>query len=645
MKVCLISSEHSPWGGIGNSVRRLASLLAQRHEVTVIYTSGPEGRSPVAASAGVREIVAEPSEEVRRTACACEDHLRSVAALEAIERAYGDGAPDFIEFCDFRGHGLVTLQARRAGHQMLRDTLIGLRLCGSSELVSLHDGTLNQPVMRLVADIEREQLRLADVLLWPGGDILGVYRRYYSDLRLPEPVCIRRPLDVPADPPAAAPRPSGEPLRLLYVGRLQRLKGVFDLAEAVQGLVSDEWELTMIGADTPTAALGQSAQLTIEAIVGDDPRVTIQPPLPHDELRQRWAEYDVVVVPSRFEVWCNVALEAMRAGVPVLATPVGGLAEVVEPGVNGWRTDSLGSGSIRRALDGLLEDRGEVERMRSSGAVFERLRSLVDPEQVVAAYDRLLEGAPRRQRPTARPQQEPSVTGIVPYYKASEYVEEAVASLLAQTHRNLDVVIVNDGSFSEDDAVLDRLAEDPRVSVANQLNRGESSARNLAIRLAGGDYLAMLDSDNLYEPEFVARALELLVRDPNLAYVTCWLRYIASDGSPLAAAGTYAALGNSVISSDSDNWDGDTIAVFPRRVFGAEGFRYQETAPLHADWELYRQLRRRGRFGAVIPERLARYRVHSDSVTKSHDSVSHERAHDEEVSRRKLDDVCWTAKT
>lgn len=644
MKVCLASSEQSSWGGIGNSVRRLAGLLAQRHEVTVIYSCGLEGRSPVAMQPGVREIVAEPSEEVRRTACACEDHLRSAAALEAIERAYGDGAPDFVEFCDFRGHGLVTLQARRAGHPLLRDTLIGVRLCGSSELVSLHDGMLNQPVMRLVADIEREQLRLADALLWPGGDILDLYRRYYSGLRLPEPVRVRRPLDLPADSPALPRRRPDEPLRLLYVGRLQRLKGVFDLAEAVQGLESDEWELTMIGADTPTAALGQSAQMTIETIVGDDPRVTIEPPLSHGDLQLRWAEYDVVVVPSRFEVWCNVALEAMRAGVPVLATPVGGLVEMVEPGVNGWRTDGLGSGSIRRALDGLLEDRGEVERVRSSGAVFERLRSLVDPEQVLAAYDRLLE-APRWRPPTARPQREPSVTGIVPYYKASEYVEEAVASLLAQTHRNLDVMIVNDGSFSGEDAILDRLAEDPRVSVATQLNRGESSARNLAIRLAGGEYLAMLDSDNRYEPEFVARALELLVRDPDLAYVTCWMRYIASDGSPLAAAGTYAALGNSVVSGDSDNWDGDAIAVFPRRVFGAEGFRYQETAALHADWELYRQLRRRGRFGAVIPERLARYRVRSDSVTKSHDSVTHERAHDEEVSRRKLDDVRWTAET
>lgn len=645
MRLCLVSSEHSPWGGIAHSIRRLASLLASHHEVTVIYSGGGNGSSPVSEGHRVQEITAEPHGLIEQTAFSCEEHQRSGAVLEAIERAYeGTRGPDYIEFCDFRGHGLVTLQARRAGHPLLRGALIAVKACGSSELLCQHDGTLNQPTMRLVADLEREQFRLADRLLWPGGDTLELYRRYYSDLGLPEAVRIRRPLEIPNTPTVPKPRDPAEPLRLLYVGRLQRLKGALDLAEGCQGLPVDDWTLTMIGADTPTGPMGLSVQMTIESMWAEDPRVQIDPPLPHEQLQSRWQSYDLLLLPSRFEVWGNVGLEAMRAGLPILATPVGGPAELVDPGVTGWQTDDLGPDSIRRSLAGLLENREEIESVRSSGAIFERFLQLADPDEILASYDRLLGAVPRKpvSRSSPRPP-EPLVTGLIPYHGSAAYVEEAVESLLVQTHANLEVLVVNDGSFEHDDGVLVRLAENPRVSVVTQLNHGEASARNLGVALARGDFIAMLDADNRYEPEFVERALQLLLREPDLAYVTCWLRYIAPDGSPLKEIQAYAPLGNSVLSQETDNWDGDATAVLPRSVFAELGYRYEPQSALHADWELYRRLRQDGRFGAVIPEPLTKYRVHPASLTKSHDDAQHAWAHSEELTRRAMHAVRWTA--
>ncbi|HEX6601216.1 MAG TPA: glycosyltransferase, partial [Solirubrobacterales bacterium] len=440
-------------------------------------------------------------------------------------------------------------------------------------------------------------------------------------------------------PPELPPPDRSRPLRILYAGRLQRLKGVIDLVEACMRLPQDEWELTLIGADTATAPMGQSVRLTIEAMCGGDPRVRIEDALPREELQRRWAEHDLLVVPSTFEVCANVALEAMRAGLPVLATPVGGQTAFVEDGVNGWLTDDIGVEAIARVLQRLLEDRAEVERVRGSGVVFESFLRFTDPEAVLAAYEQLIEEA-SRETPVVAVAEEPLVSAVIPYYRAPLYVEEAVGSLLAQTHRNLEVVIVNDGSFDPEDAILDQLGCDPRVRVVHQLNTGDASARSLGVGFAKGEYLIMFDSDNVLEPEFVARALEMLQADPELAYVTCWLLFVGPDGEELDGRG-YAPLGNRVLRSEGENWDGDTIALFPRRILTGLEPTFARDAAMHADWLLYRRLRERGEYGAVIPELLARYRVHPNSLLRQHDEQLHRLNWAEARDWRRLEETRW----
>jgi glycosyltransferase involved in cell wall biosynthesis len=623
LKICIVSAEHSPYGGIGNALRRQAQLLSEHHQVTLIERP-------------------EPSEALARMSFAGEDHLRSAAVLEAIEAAYagGDG-PDLVEVCDYRALGLVPLQARAAGHPLLRHTAVAVQASSTAELLALHDGSSMLPGEQRVAELEREQFRLADRFFWPGGDVLDLYRRFYGDAELPLPVRVGRPFSTPLQPPRVPAGAVGGPLRILYVGRLQRLKGVLDLVEACLGLAEDDWELTLIGADTETAAMGQSMRLTIEAMCEGDPRVTIEDPLPHDELQRRFVDYDLLVSASTLEICANVVLEAMRAGLPVLATPVGAQTEVIEHGVSGWLAEDVGPVALRSALARLLAERGEVERLRVSGDVFAAFARFTDPAPLLAAYQALGETARAKSPSAAVAAREPSVTAVLPYYRAHPYVEEAVASILGQTHRNLDVVIVNDGSFEPQDAVLDVLAAEPRVQVVNQLNRGDLAARNLGLRLARGEYLLMFDADNVLEPDFVARALAMFGERPELAYITCWLRFVNPDGEELAGGG-YAPLGNRVLSSEEENWDGDTSALLPRRVLDLLQPPLAENGPMQGDWLLYRRLRALGEYGAVIPERLVRYRVLPQSLLREHDEQVHARTWGEGKAWRRLAEVRWT---
>lgn len=594
MRICLLAPGPAA-PAVNAAVSSLAALLGSRHEVELI------------------EPPAERSPEVETFVFAGEDHRDSAALLEEMRRRYRGAGPDYLEICDGAPLGLVPLQARQGGDPLLARTLVGVRAWPSHELRCLHDRTLSQPDNLLRADIERAQFRLADLMLWPGGDVLELYCRYYGDagVPLPEPLLARPPAVAPLSAPPPDRAATG-PLRILYLGPLERRLGVFDLVEAVVGLPVDEWELTLAGPDTSTATMGQSARLTIAAIAAGDPRIGFAE-APALEL----ADHDLVVAPARVEAWSEAAARASAAGLPVLATAVGGLVEQVEDGVTGWLVEGIGTEPLRDALGALVAEPERVRALAGAATIRARAERLADPAASLSPYEAIAERVGRRPVRPAAPAT-PLVTGIVPYYGAAPFVADAVGSLLAQTHIRLEVLIVNDGSFAPEDQVLERLAADPRVTVVTQPNSGEASARNLGAALARGEYLIMLDADNLLEPRFAQRALAAYARDPELAYVTCWLRMVDEAGVPLEPSYGYAALGNGVQRDDRRNWDGDTLAMLPRRLFTELSYGYGPGGSMHSDWELYRWLRQEGRHGLVLPECLARYRVRGSSLLRGH---------------------------
>jgi glycosyltransferase involved in cell wall biosynthesis len=638
MRVCLIAPAPSDAGSPGHSPRLLADLLSRRHEVTLIHSGYTDEPPQPAPAAGFREVYATLPEELAPLKFACEDHRHSAAAMETLRRLYDDGGPDYLEVCDFRAHGLVALQARRAGDPLLAQTLVGVRISPSTELRNLHDGLLRQPANARLADLEREQLRLADRLLWSGGDCLDLYRRYYGELELPLGARIRPPVELPPEPIAAAGGDGGAPLRLLFVGELRRSTGALDLVEACQLLPPGSWSLTLVGRDTRTAPIGQSVRKTATEISGEHCDLVFEEE-PADQLpTAQLAAADLLVVPARLEASSAVALAAMAAGVPVLATPVGDLVETIGDG--GFAAADVGATALGRALARLEADRTELERLRASGAPRRRAQELADPEPTLDAYGELLAQRPNPAATSVAEQ--PLVTGIVPYFRAHDYVAEAVSSLLEQTYPRVEVLIVNDGSFEPADAVLEELAADPRVRVVTQVNRGEGTARTLGARVAAGEYVVMLDADNVLEPSFVERTLAVLRRDPDLAYATCWLRMIGADGRDTSIHPGFAPLGNSVLSEDSENWDGDTLALLPRRVFTELDFEFHPEGSMHSDWQLYRSMRRRGAYGAVIPERLARYRVREDSLIRAHTQELQDRSWRESGEQMALAETRWT---
>ncbi len=658
MRVVLVSREVYPLGGggIGQFVTAAARLLSQIAEVTVLTTSIFEETYEQLRAAGdqrlpgpgVRmEFVAEPTVE-EASGWYHVMHSYGHRVLERLKELFPTGGPDLIEFPDFLGEAFVTLQAAEALDPFLAGTKVCVRIHTTAEICEVLDGFLKPDFgSRAMHEMERFSLARADHLIWQGGDVLETYRRFYGARSLAPAVCIRYPYHgAVADPAEDRQFRAGRPLRLLYAGRLERRKGVHNLVQAVGGMERGDFHLTLHGADTPTAPLGVSMREQLELTIADDPRITLGPSLDRSALAQAIRSHDAVVVPSLWECWPYAALEPMYLNRPVLATPVGGLTALVASGRSGWLAAGTDAVALEEALEHLLGQIEALEEMVRTGGPCVHARGLSDDQEILDSYRALVDDPPRSDHHRFRPADDhtvPLVSAILPYYRAWEYVAEAVDSLLAQTYPRIEVVLVNDGSLEETDWVVAELAARAPVVVVTQMNQGLGAARNFGIQQSRGRYVFPLDADNIAEPEFVARCVEILELRREVAYVTSWSRYIEADGTPREGQALgYQPLGNQAIVLSEDNVAGDAAALLRRRLFDV-GFRYSEELTSYEDWHLYRELGRAGHFGVVIPERLLRYRVRGDSMQAELAQPNRARLQGEIDALMRENELRWTS--
>jgi len=118
------------------------------------------------------------------------------------------------------------------------------------------------------------------------------------------------------------------------------------------------------------------------------------------------------------------------------------------------------------------------------------------------------------------------VTGV---YNGMPYLPQAVESVLGQTLEDLEYIIVNDGSTDGTRAYLDSLS-DPRVRVVHQENRGFAGSRNAGIALCRGEFVAIMDADDVSLPHRLERQVEFLRSRPEVAAVGSQARYLGPTG-------------------------------------------------------------------------------------------------------------------
>ena len=123
------------------------------------------------------------------------------------------------------------------------------------------------------------------------------------------------------------------------------------------------------------------------------------------------------------------------------------------------------------------------------------------------------------------------ISVIMPAYNTDKYIKASIESVLRQTYADFELIIVDDGSTDQTGAILAEYQEkDKRIHVVHQKNQGVSAARNRGIELAQGEYISFLDSDDLWEPEFL-HTLEQAIRDCKGNFVYSQPDMISPDGT------------------------------------------------------------------------------------------------------------------
>lgn len=272
-------------------------------------------------------------------------------------------------------------------------------------------------------------------------------------------------------------------------------------------------------------------------------------------------------------------------------------------------------GEVRKKLRGLM---GKIRRLPRW--CMRKARTTVAPllpgrlKRLIKQIYRKLRRIIQRPSPLAAPTEwvpssawrsrYPLLTVVIPYYNLGSTIDDALDSLVGQTYRNFEVVIVNDGSTDpmsiEKIQGVEQHYSALRLQVIHKKNQGVAEARNTGIKKAHGKYIVCLDADDILEPTYLEKCLIVLEAHPDVSLATAHQQMFGVvqelyKKSPYDPLNLYHD--NMVL----------TAAVFRKHAWEVAGGFMPGIG--YEDWELWLRFAEHGFWGRLIPEALFRYRT------------------------------------
>jgi len=207
---------------------------------------------------------------------------------------------------------------------------------------------------------------------------------------------------------------------------------------------------------------------------------------------------------------------------------------------------------------------------------------------------------------------------MMPAYNAEKYIGQAIESVLGQSYADWELIIVDDGSTDCTAEIASRYF-DPRIRLVHQANGGEASARNTALRIMRGEFLAFLDADDLFLPHHLKSGIEFLSRHDHLSGVY-------SDGYYMDHAENRL---QTLSSRRRGPFEGDLFdeVVYASDVFGPpvcvllrtdliheHSLKYDDNIVIGPDWDFFTQYAALAKFG-YVDQKTCLYRLHTDNIS------------------------------
>ena len=212
------------------------------------------------------------------------------------------------------------------------------------------------------------------------------------------------------------------------------------------------------------------------------------------------------------------------------------------------------------------------------------------------------------------------VSVIIPCFNQARFLKDAIRSVLAQTHSEVEIIVVNDGSTDDTETVALEFLADPRCKYVYQENHGLPAARNRGISESRGVYLNFLDADDWLEPTKIEEQASVLDDCPEIAWVYCDIvaEYEESQtGNPLSVGEARKVLSGDLFGSllVSGYFPPHTVMI-RRSVLDKVG-SFDPDLGGHADYDLWLRVAGSGHRAYYLDKELAHYRVHSNNMSKN----------------------------
>ena len=627
--ICFVTEEISPGtpGGIGRLLQQTVAALERVEWPAVILFGGSaealatfRGYAtralPRTTCLSVDELLADPaaSDDLPQWAFHFPAYHRSYRTALALRRVATELPLAGIELPDYGGVGYVALKWRRLWGEELSGLPMWVRLHGPDEIWRAADGRDDGRIeTQQLHSMERYCLRHADGWVGPSAATVEWLGAYYG---IERPSWHQPPPYDHIGEPGVHPRrlDSTLPVRLLFYGKLQRLKGADVLVEAAVALARrrpERIEVDLVGPGPGASWRCASYRDELHAAIPEDlaERFRFHGAIDPVRLPELARQCTLAVVPSRVETFCLAAHELHWIGIPLVLADLPAFRPYFRDGVN-CRTFDGSAVDLERVLEDIL----------STAAPFDGWTAAepTDAPAPASLYARVLAECRPPPRPsTARGGR---VSVIVPFHEMQDYVDATLASIQSSTYADWEIVLVDDGSRSEAArrkvaGLRERFAGDDRVRILATPNGGLGSARNHGIACASGRYVLPLDSDDLVHPEYLRLAVTALEADPGLHAVSCFVGWFADGQAPSDVCDyviPYDLLSPAVY---LENRAGVAASVFRREVF--ERHHYDPSLFSFEDWDLWWQLAEAGARVETLPRLLFHYRRRRTSMVNT----------------------------
>jgi glycosyltransferase involved in cell wall biosynthesis len=199
----------------------------------------------------------------------------------------------------------------------------------------------------------------------------------------------------------------------------------------------------------------------------------------------------------------------------------------------------------------------------------------------------------------------PMVSVVITCFNYGEYLAEAINSAIGQSYRPLEVIVVNDGSTDDTEAVAMQYAGD--IHYLYQSNSGVSVARNAGIRTARGDFVVGLDADDTLAPDFVEKCVNLLQAHPAAGFVYTQARFFGRE------SGQTRYPEYDPVRLKQYNFIHQSVLI---RAPVVKAHMYDENfTGGFEDWNFFLTLAEHGVHGILLDEPLLNYRKHTDRIS------------------------------